>query len=168
MNALIRRHRARGVLIDSGPLLLLLVGMTGRERIRRFDRTKDNYTAAHFDMLREMIGQFSRIITTPNILTEVGNLAGKMRGEWLDDFRAAVAEIIQSEVKEKYRPSRLIVKTPPFSKVGLADAASIQVARQGGYLLLTSDRELCGRAKREKVAAVNFDELHLIFSDDDF
>jgi hypothetical protein len=42
--ALIEKHRAKGVLVDTNLLVLLLVGAVNKQRIPRFKRTAGNFT----------------------------------------------------------------------------------------------------------------------------
>lgn len=74
---LFSRYRQKGILIDTNILLLLFVGIVNRERISKFNRTQQ-FTPEDFDILQEIILYFPKIVTTPNILTEVSNLAGQL------------------------------------------------------------------------------------------
>jgi hypothetical protein len=137
---IISRYRRRGVLLDSNLLLLFLVGATGRHIVAEYKRTR-KYGESGFDLLAAFVARFARIVTTPNILTEVSNLAGALYGDWLADFRAVFAHAVDASL-EKHRESRLLVASPPFRAAGLADAAIIEVARGGKYLLLSDDQTL--------------------------
>lgn len=72
----IRRYRDVGLLIDANLLLLFFVGLADRTLIARHERTS-KFTADDFDLLDKFAGQFRPIVTTPNILTLVVNLAGQ-------------------------------------------------------------------------------------------
>lgn len=72
------RAQARGSLfIDTNLLLVLLIGALDLGHVERFKRTKP-YTRNDDELLLAFIGEFERLITTPNILTEVSNLAGQL------------------------------------------------------------------------------------------
>jgi hypothetical protein len=71
------RYRARGILVDTNLLLLFFIGLFDRGQISRFKRTK-TYTGEDFDVLDRFLSQFARLITTPNILSEVSNLSGQL------------------------------------------------------------------------------------------
>jgi hypothetical protein len=66
--------RTRGVLIDSNLLLLLFLGTYDRRQIATNDRLS-KYSEDDYDLLIQVLRPFTRIITTPNILTEVSNLS---------------------------------------------------------------------------------------------
>ncbi len=72
---LVERYRSRGVLVDSNVLLLYFVGAYQRQLVPRFKRTAQ-FTVEDYDLLVHFLSNFRRIVTTPNILTEVNGLLG--------------------------------------------------------------------------------------------
>jgi hypothetical protein len=73
--ALIRKHKGRGVLVDSNLLVLLLVGSVSRKRVQVFKRTRD-FSLDEFDVLRGLISHFGLpVIVTPHVLSQVSDLA---------------------------------------------------------------------------------------------
>ena len=74
---LLQRYRGKGVLLDTNILLLYFVGAFNPEEIPRFKRTK-MFTVEDHDTLVGILGYFEKIVTTPNILTEVSNLSGQL------------------------------------------------------------------------------------------
>jgi rRNA-processing protein FCF1 len=153
----IARRSHRGVLVDSNLLLLLFVGKIGREHIAGFKRTR-RYRVDDFDLLAEFVDRLPPLVTTPNILTEVSNLAGRFYGDKLAEFRAVFAHAVAASL-EKYRASRLLVVSPHFRAAGLADAAMIEIAHGGGYLLLTDDQKLSALASAKGVEVANLKEI---------
>ena len=149
----------RGVLVDSNLLLLLFIGKTERALIPRFKRTH-RYSVGDFDSLCAFVDRSLPLVTTPNGLTEVSNLAGALNGELLANFRVVFADIVGARSSaEKYRQSRLVAATQPFHIAGLADAAMIEIARADGHLLLTDDRRLAELAAAKGVAVARLDEI---------
>ena len=76
--SLFSRYRRQGILIDTNILLLYFVGTVNRERISQFNRT-EKFTPEDYDILQSMMQQFQKIVTTPNILTEVSNLINQIK-----------------------------------------------------------------------------------------
>ena len=74
---LLDRYRRKGILIDTNLLLLFVVGSCNVKHIGTFKRTK-KFIPADFEALRRMLGNFRRLVTTPNILTEVSNFLGQL------------------------------------------------------------------------------------------
>ena len=65
--------RARGVLIDTNLLVLLVVGSVNRDRIPRFKRTSE-YTPVDWDLLTGILEQIPRRYSIAHILAEVSTL----------------------------------------------------------------------------------------------
>ena len=74
---LLSKYKTQGVLIDSNLLLLYFVGLYDQKQIPKFKRTA-KYVIEDFLTVARIIDFFSRIVTTPNILTEVSNLSGQL------------------------------------------------------------------------------------------
>jgi hypothetical protein len=133
-------------------MLLLVVGSHGRRWIERSNRTR-SYTIDDFDLLMRMANYFRHRITTPNILTEVDNLARQLpRSE-----HASIARIMRrliDNIVELYVPARAAVGHPRFSSLGLADCVTL--ACVDGTLLITGDRELAGIVAKLGGDVVNF------------
>ena len=61
------------IVLDSNAFILYIVGRINPETISFHKRTS-LYTAEDFYYLQELISNYDRIITCPNVLTEVDNL----------------------------------------------------------------------------------------------
>jgi hypothetical protein len=57
--ALIKKHQAQGVLVDSNLLVLFLVGKVNKRRILDFKRTQ-NFTIEDFELLARLIVGFGK------------------------------------------------------------------------------------------------------------
>src|SRR4051794_28125217 len=71
--ALLQKHRAKGVLLDTNLLVLLLVGSVNKHRILNFKRT-GNFSIEDYDLLARLIRRFSKLITTPHLLSQASDL----------------------------------------------------------------------------------------------
>ena len=89
---LVRLHRNNGVLVDANLLLLLAIGRFNKSLIPGFERTS-NFLIDDYHLLESLVRQFSRIISTPHVLTEVSNLTTKLpenvRFPFRQDFHLA-------------------------------------------------------------------------------
>jgi hypothetical protein len=153
---LLQRYRSRGVLVDTNILLLFVVGAFDRGQIGRFKHTRQ-FVTEDFDLLVRLLGRFERIVTTPNILTEVSNLSGHLP----DNLKAACyAEFGRriAVLDEQYAPSGIVVGESPFAKLGLTDTSILHLSR-GKYLVLTEDATLYVFLGAAKVDALNFNHL---------
>ena len=76
--AIIARYKSRGILVDSSLLIAYLVGNFDRRQLTNCRATKSTFTESEFELLAAIIQQFDVLVTTPHVLTEVSNLAGRL------------------------------------------------------------------------------------------
>lgn len=152
----IQQYASRGVLLDTNLLLLYLIGSFDRAHVERFKRTKV-YSLEDFDLLTSVVQQFHRLVTTPNILTEVSNLAGQL-GEPKKSqyFRAFSLEI--DKLAEVYVESRAVSQSDHFPQLGLADAVTMSFVDRP-FLIMTDDLALYIRLEAQGVEAINFSHI---------
>ena len=153
--ALIEKHQARGVLVDSNLLVLFLVGMVNKRRILEFKRTQ-SFTIEDFDLLARLIVWFGRLIATPHVLGQVSDLADLPGKERLQ-IRRLFKSVIE-RMEESYDLSRVLVSDPIFERLGLTDAAIATVCSRG-VLVLTADLELQLAVQRQGADALNFNHV---------
>jgi len=73
-DALIMKHRGKGVFVDTNLFVLQLVGLVNTKRIRDFKRTQD-FTVEDFRTLRDLIDWFGTpLVTTPHVLSQISDL----------------------------------------------------------------------------------------------
>ena len=155
--ALIRKHRRSGLLLDANLLLLYQVGLFDERAIGTFPHTK-RYTTEDYHLLAKWIGRFSSIVTTPNILTEVSNLSGKLGQANLNGFREAFKGKIDV-IEEEYCASRQAAASPAFAKFGLTDAGIASLVRDNDFLVLTDDLPLAQWLQSKGFGVLNFNHI---------
>jgi hypothetical protein len=156
---LTRAYESKGILVDANLFLLLAVGLVDRALIQRCKRTKQ-YSPQEFDLLSRYLAQFKQRVTTPNVLTEVSNLAGCLSGNQKDRTFAAFSRII-ANLREEYLPSGDLARQSEFLRFGLTDAAVISVAK-GRFLLLTDDFCLAQYYSSKGGDVINFNHLRAL------
>ncbi len=153
IDQLIAEHRGGQLLIDANLLLVCLIGRMNRRRIPTFERTSshsiDDYKILEF---------LKKIVTTPHILTEVSNLAGKLASDELHKLRQLLSEWISTTL-EIFEPSSDVVTDPAFKNLGLADAAISSLCNRAGILLLTADVSLYGALTNRGFDAISFKQI---------
>ena len=77
----------RDVIIDSNIFILFLAGQINENKIERYTRNS-LYTKEDYCFLLKILAGYDRIITSPNILTEVDNILNRITGE--DKYRYLV------------------------------------------------------------------------------
>ena len=154
--SLVSKYCHKGVLIDTNLLVGYIVGSLGTKHLVNCRATK-TFTPDDFLLLGNFIKGFKKLVTTPNILTEVSNLGGKLPSSLHEEFRAAFGLIVDS-LTEKYEPSKRIASHTDFPRFGLADTALIMIA-PGNHLVLTDELPLFGLLQKRGVDVINFNHL---------
>ena len=144
------------LILDTSLLVLFVVGSTRRDLVGRHKRLKA-FSADDFDLLRRVVAAASRVLVTPNTLTETSNLISQIeepaRGQIRETFRRVV---LASD--EEYLPSRNAVAVSEFVRLGLTDAGLLEIV-QGARSLLTTDFDLYQAVLRRGAVAYNFNHL---------
>lgn len=148
------------VALDANLLLLLVVGLIdpnvigGHKRLRQYD-------AAAFDLLLGAIGETDKILTTPNVLTEVSNvLDWGMFEPRRSALRQGFSNFITSAACEIYHPSSAVAVDPDFGRLGLADCAWLGCINEEA-VLFTDDLLLFNAAVSRGLIAFNFTHLRI-------
>lgn len=149
---LIERTRRRGVLVDTELLLLYLVGRHDPRLIGRYRRL-EQFIRKDFAIVNALIRFYDRLVTTPNILTEVSNLSDKLGAKYLDHFTKEVTVF-----DEVYVPSREAIAAPELRELGIADAVTARCAEEG-ILILTKDFPLSQRLAHRGLNVINFNHI---------
>jgi hypothetical protein len=153
--ALIKKHRSKGVLVDTNLLVLFLVGLVNKPRIVSFKRTQD-FTIEDFDRLSELINWFGKLVTTPHVLSQVSDLTD-LSGKELQTIRRNFGRLVE-QMEETYDPAKGLVRHDLFSRLGLGDSAIATVCSKG-ILVLTTDVDLCEALQRRGADALNFNHV---------
>lgn len=156
LDYLLTRYKSKGVLIDSNVLLLYFVGMYDPLRIPKFKRTMI-FAVEDFYTLLGLLKYFSKVVTTPNILTEVSNLANPLAGDLKSTFYLQFANQL-TVLEEHYIKSAKLSPMPQFAKLGLTDAGILDLAKEQ-YLVLTDDFRLVGHLEKQGIDVINFNHV---------
>jgi hypothetical protein len=147
----------RGTLfIDTNLLLVLIVGALDLDHVERFKRTRA-YSREDYTLLTAYVGDFQRMLTTPNVLTEVSNLLGQL-SEPLRRRALLALGLLTGKFQEKYLPSTTLAVDPHFPLLGLADTSVIHSADRD-VTVLTDDLQLYVRLAAAGIGVVNFNHI---------
>ncbi len=156
ISLLANKYRDRGLLLDTVLFVLLLYGSYDRKLIG-VDKRLKQYAPEDLQTLVLFINFFKKLVTTPNILTEVSNLSGHLsKTELPIEFVRRIAV-----VDEEYCPSIDACKSEIFKVVGLTDSAIAEIA-EGKYLVLTDDFRLVGQLEKQKIDVLNFNHVRVL------
>lgn len=149
------KYRGKRILLDSNLLLLFMVGSFQRNRISTFKRTAQ-FSESQFDVLVQLMAQFNTVVTTPHVLTEVGNLANSLpeniKPFWCEHFASQTAKLL-----ELLEPAVDIMQETSFNPFGLTDAALHKASAD--TLLVTEDIRLSGFLRASGVAVLNLRDV---------
>ena len=149
---LILKHRTTGALLDTNLLLVYAVGKFDRSLLPAFHHTKQY--ATDFALVERLVEYFPVIHTTPNVLTELSNLGGKLNSSQFFSVLRTLVNVLQ----EHYCVSTAAANNASFEKVGLTDAAIMTIA-SNDYLILTADWPLYNMLRSRNIDAVNVNHL---------
>ncbi len=156
ISQLIEGYKSRGILIDTNILLLWCVGTVNPKRISKFNRT-EKFLPEDYKTLLKILQFFSKIVTTPQILTEVNSLVNQIGEPERSQCLQVLAEQM-ALLDEFYIASAEIGKTDKFTKYGLTDCGIVEVARNK-YLVLTDDLTLAGYLGKIGIDTLNFNNI---------
>jgi hypothetical protein len=152
---LLRKHARGNVLVDSNLLLLYLVGHCDLRIIPRNKKTA-RYTIPDFGLLTGLIETFKVVLTTPNIITEVSNLATSLseneRPSFFDVMRQRVTAL-----EERYCPSIEAFTDPQYRRLGITDAVLLKLCPR--VLVLTDDFPLYAVISKRGHDVINFTQI---------
>lgn len=145
--------------LDSNLALLLVVGQVDRRLIDGHKRL-GSFTARDFDILIGMVASTDKIVTTPNVLTEVSNLASF---GIVEPARTEITRSLKHLVEkfdERYVPSGevTVAFAPEFARLGLTDAVWLSCLGKT-TTLVTADLDLYLASLSRGLTALNFNHL---------
>ena len=140
--------------MDANVLLLLVVGRAARGFVSRHKRL-EHYSEADFDLLVELMASAVAVGTTPNVWTEVSNIAefgvpASLRDRIIWQIKTQIEQLI-----EVYVESNQSVQDYAFRPLGLTDT-TLLLALDKETTLLTADAGLYEQARSRGHRVVNF------------
>jgi hypothetical protein len=143
------------IALDTNLLLLYVVGLaTGGPNGKRLK----SYGTDDLILLSEFVSEYDRIVTTPNVWTEVSNIwPFGIVGHWRQDIPALMSDLIRTGI-ELAKPSRDVIDDPDFERLGLTDCVWLSVL-DADTVLMTDDVPLYATALSRGLSATNFTHL---------
>jgi len=103
-----------------------------------------------------VLADYDRIITSPNILTEVDNILNRIGGE--DKYKYLVlVKTMYKQTIEKYIKTEKITQNWYFDSLGITDSSILMMAKDC-ELLISGDSSLCDHAKSLNIKTFDFKE----------
>ncbi len=141
------------VILDANLLVLLVVGTASRSYIAKH-KNLQAYTEKDFVLLVDFLSRASRIIVTPNTITETSNVAGQI-GQPMRAFIYEAFRVLLENMGETYIESHRAAGDAIFLRLGITDAALLNIVTKD-QILLTADLDLYLEAARRGHQTINF------------
>ncbi len=142
-----------GVALDSNLLLVDVLGLDNPALISKFKRT-DRYKSGDFDRIVATLNRYQGIHLTPNVVTEVSNLATALPERYRPTFVARLAEVLAVS-SESYVASAGLLSRPECWRFGVTDLGLENLARSG-LTVLTADRRLASYLAGQGLPVVDY------------
>jgi hypothetical protein len=163
LNELIAKYRGKGIIVDANLMLLYCVGQFDIKELPIFKRlqifSEDDYV-----ILSTILQEFTQILTTPNIITEVNSLSNLASDHIKPAFRQSFRQLL-SQLIEVYDPSAGIAAIDEFLFFGLTDAGIYRLAKQRECLVLTQDLRFSVYLSGLNVDVINFNHFRNYYMD---
>ena len=157
---LIELYARKGVVVDTNILLLYYVGTVNRQRIKKIKRT-EQIIPEDYELLKSYQQGFKKIVTTPNVLTEVSSFINQLGEPERSHCYELFARHID-DLRETYIPSASVaVQDWYFYKYGLTDCGIASCARDS-YLVLTDDLKAAVYLQSQSVDTINFNNIRTL------
>jgi rRNA-processing protein FCF1 len=132
------------IFVDTNALILLVVGLIDKSLISSHKRTSI-FESVDFENLVFLIGDLDKIVTSPNVLTELDNLLNNFQKGHRWDYYQVIREMIAKST-EKFLESKRIVESNAFFELGLTDSVILEISKECDFLI-TGDSRLSDYAK---------------------
>ena len=140
------------IFVDTNALILLIVGLIDKSLISSHKRTSI-FESIDFDNLAFLIGDLDKVVTTPNILTEVDNLLNNFQKGHRWAYYQVLRELIAKST-EKFLESKIIMESNAFFELGLTDSGVLEISKECDFLI-TGDSRLSDYAKAFGIKVVD-------------
>jgi hypothetical protein len=140
--------------------LLFVIGSYDSNEIPKFKRTQTFVPEDYFTLIR-IVDLYDKILTTPNILTEVSNLTGQIKEYQISDCFNIFSKSIEL-LDEYYFTSIDVSKRNEFINYGLTDTSIIHLMNENECMVLTDDFKLYNYLSSQGLDAINFNHVRTI------
>ncbi|HDN64694.1 MAG TPA: hypothetical protein ENF23_00085 [Methanosarcinales archaeon] len=144
------------IILDTGPLLLYLIGFYNEKELRRFNYSEDEFTP-----LCMFLRNFKKIFVTPQVLAEVSNLAkNRLKEEKFSEFIKFSISIL-ARLGEEHVDKNEILKREELPMFGITDVSLVRMAERN-RLLLTDDGPLFWYCNGKNMPIIHLDRIRFI------
>ena len=150
-------YKFKSVILDTGPLLLYLIGFFHVKYLEKFD-----YNTRELILLNEFLKNFPEIMVTPQVLAEMSDLVKSRLKQSLFSAFIQTSFMRLFNLGEEYITKNEIMKNEQcLPMFGITDTSLLSAARKN-ILLLTDDGPFYSYCNSIGIRAVHLDELQAL------
>jgi hypothetical protein len=153
----VSRYLRKGIAVDSGLLILLIVGRYDKSYIPEYKITS-SFFPGDFELLANFVNHFRKVIVSPHVVAELSNHSFKIPQRRLSPYLDVFIRLMEL-FEERFLTKEVVLTHPCFKQVGVTDTGLIISCLEGPYFLLTIDHTLRVLAEKHGVDAMHFNEL---------
>lgn len=142
----INKYNPDGLIVDTNVLILFLIGSYDASFIEGcgiINNGKRKYDIKDFNLLKDILNLFKKIIITPQIIAELSNLSvtgGGIYGEKLISYLQTIIKFLKSVDEQHQRLDCLWgMELEIISRYGFTDMTMYELSRQTKLPILTDD-----------------------------
>ncbi|MFA6129956.1 MAG: hypothetical protein WC731_03110 [Candidatus Omnitrophota bacterium] len=152
------KYSSKGIILDTNVFLLYLIGVYDQNFISNCGRL-NKFDKADFSILCSFLKHFTKILTTPQILSELSNLSlAEIKQPKLAMYLKDFVKVLKDS-REEYIHKDILVANPLVYKFGLTDLSIFESAHKNKCMVLTEDFDLYTYLINNKCIAINFNHL---------
>jgi len=149
----------RSALLDTNLIVLLIVGLAGKQFITTHKRTKD-FIEEDYDLLVQTINNFDRLWITSHCLSEVSNLLKQTHEDFAKKLMLVFAQFAD-HMKESHISKSKIFENELVFRLGVADTGFVEKSRKV-TCSFTTDLDLYLELCRLGRKVINFNHLRML------
>ena len=152
-------NHPKPLVIDTSPLLLLLIGAYDKNMIKKFGRT-EKYTESDFDILVQFLVT-RKVYVTAGVLAEVSHFAEELKDNRFQELIDRNMENLR-KMGECHIGKDIIIENVDFKRFGFTDTSILLAAKKNDWEILTDDHPLFGKCWKIGIPAHHMMELQSI------
>jgi len=154
-NSIVNKYSRLGLFIDTGPLLVLIVGRCRPSELQHIGK----YNEEDYKILLSFLRKFQRIVITPYILSELSNLVHSRLAE--SYFKEVILECVSrlKSFEEQQIKKGEILNKKEAQWLGFTDVSVMISSEIQKLLVLTEDALLITECSNSGIDVIDFSSL---------
>ena len=155
LNYLVNKYSRLGLIIDSGPLLVLIVGAFKPSELLRIGK----YNEQDYKIILSFLKKFQRIIITPYIISELSNIAhSRLDKSHFKEIILGCVSYLKNFKEQQIKKDRVLNKKEA-QWLGFTDVSVIITSEIQKSLVLTEDGKLITECEKSGIDVIDFTSL---------